>query len=119
MGKGVCKDLLPHLSAETIGLFVFPGWVGVKDFVVPTENLVDNFFAGLEGNLPSERFLPMWGGGANANFNLASPPYQYCDDEVITDGVSYALLSGKARAWMGHQSRLYPNRWGAHSDAPL
>ena len=67
VGKRVAKDLLPHLSAETIGLFVFPD--GLKDFIVPTNNLVDNFFAGLEGNLPSERFLPMWGGGANVNFN--------------------------------------------------
>src|SRR5215213_5852580 len=97
VGKRVAKDLMPHLSAETIGLFVFPD--GLKDFVVPTENLVDNFFAGLEENLPSERFLPMWGGGANVNFNNWAPPtYQYCDDEVITDGVSYALLSGKAQA---------------------
>jgi hypothetical protein len=97
VGKRVAKDLLPHLSTDTIGLFVFPD--GVKDFVVPTENLVDNFFAGLEENLPSQRFLPLWGGGAGNNFNdWASPPYQYCDDEVITDGVSYALLSGKARA---------------------
>jgi hypothetical protein len=97
VGKRVAQDLLPHLSTDTIGLFVFPD--GVKDFAVPTENLVDNFFAGLEENLPSERFLPLWGGGAGNNFNdWASPPYQYCDDEVITDGVSYALLSGKARA---------------------
>jgi hypothetical protein len=96
VGKRVAQDLLPNLSTDTIGLFVFPD--GLKDFVVPTENLVDNFFAGLEENLPSDRFLPLWGGGANANFNMASPPYQYCDDEVITDGVSYALLSGKAQA---------------------
>src|SRR5215213_10219358 len=97
VGKRVAKDLLPHLSTDTIGLFVFPD--GVKDFVVPTNNLVDNFFAGLEENLPSERFLPLWGGGAGNNFNnFASPTYQYCDDEVITDGVSYALLSGKAQA---------------------
>src|SRR5918994_2551857 len=97
VGKRVAKDLMPHLSAETIGLFAFPD--GLKDFIVPTNNLVDNFFVGLEGNLPSERFLPMWGGGANTNFNNWAPPtYQYCDDEVITDGVSYALLSGKARA---------------------
>jgi hypothetical protein len=97
VGKRVAKDLMPHLSAETIGLFVFPD--GLKDFVVPTNNLVDNFFAGLEGNLPSERFLPMWGGGANVNINNWAPPtYQYCDDEVITDGVSYALLSDKAQA---------------------
>ena len=97
VGQRVAKQLLPDLSADTIGLFVFPD--GLKDFVVPTNNLVDNFFAGLEGNLPSETFLPMWGGGANATFNNWTPPtYQYCDDEVITDGVSYALLSGKARA---------------------
>jgi hypothetical protein len=96
VGKRVAKDLLPHLSSDTIGLFVFPD--GVKDFVVPTQNLVDNFIAGLEENLPSERFLPLWGGGAGNNFNdWASPPHQYCD-EVITDGVSYALLSGKAQA---------------------
>ena len=97
VGKRVAKDLLPYLSSDTIGLFVFPD--GLKDFVIPTANLVDEFFSGLEENLPSERFLPMWGGGANASFNnWASPTYQYCDDEVITDGVSYALLSGKAQA---------------------
>jgi hypothetical protein len=96
-GQRVARDLLPNLSTDTIGMFVFPD--GVKDFIVPTENLVDNFFGGLEENLPSERFLPMWGGGADASLNsFASPTYQYCDDEVITDGVSYALLSGKARA---------------------
>jgi len=99
LGKRVAKDLLPHLSSDTIGLFVFPD--GVKDFIVPTNNLIDNFFAGLEENLPSERFLPLWGGGAGNNFNnFASPTYQYCDDELITDGVSYALLSGEAqRSW--------------------
>jgi len=95
VGQRVAQDLLPNLSADTIGLFVFPD--GLYDFVVAT-NTLDNFFAGLEGSLPSERFLPLWGGGANANFNMASPPYQYCDDEVISDGVSYALLSGKAQA---------------------
>jgi hypothetical protein len=97
VGKRVAKDLLPHLSSDTIGLFVFPD--GRLDFIVPTNNPVDNFFAGLEENLPSDRFLPLWGGGAGNNFNnFASPTYQYCDNEVITDGVSYALLSGKAQA---------------------
>src|SRR5215216_1553754 len=95
VGQQLAKELLPNLSSDTIGLFVFPD--GLYDFVVAT-NTLDNFFAGLEGNLPSERFLPLWGGGANANFNMASPPYQYCDDEIVSDGVSYALLSGKARA---------------------
>jgi len=96
VGKRVAQDLLPNLSAETIGLFVFPD--GLYDLVVAT-NALGNFFAGLEENLPSERFLPLWGGGANVSFNnMAASPYQYCDDEVISDGVSYALLSGKAQA---------------------
>ena len=91
VGKRVAQDLLPHLSADAIGLFVFPD--GMRD------NL-DPFFVGLQGNLSLERFLPLWGGGAGNNFNLEEPTYQYCDDEAVTDGISYALLSGKAHtAW--------------------
>ena len=89
VGKRVAQDLLPNLSPSTIGLFVFP------------DGLIDNlypFFAGLEENLSSERFLPLWGGGAGNDFSLGEPTYQYCDDEVVSRGVSYALLSGKARA---------------------
>jgi hypothetical protein len=37
------------------------------------------------------------GWGAYAEFNNGKPPHQYCDDEVISGGVSYALLSGKAQ----------------------
>jgi hypothetical protein len=91
LGKRVAEDLLPHLSADTIGLFIFPDGLTYD---------IDNFFAGLEGDLPSDRFLPIWGGGAGNNLNLGKPTYQYCDDEVVSDGVSYALLSGEARpAW--------------------
>jgi hypothetical protein len=95
VGKQVAQDLLPYFSDETIGLFVFPD--GLYDYRAAT-NTLDNFFAALEENLPSERFLPLWGGGANTNFDMGSPPYQYCDDEVVSDGVAYALLSGKAQA---------------------
>jgi hypothetical protein len=94
VGEQVAQNL-GHLSADTIGLFVFPD--GRLDFEVGTDNL-DNFFAGLEENLPSERFLPLWGGGANDSFDGEGSYYQYCDSEVISGGVSYALLSGKAQA---------------------
>ena len=91
LGKRVAQDLLPHLSADTIGLFIFPDGLTYD---------IDNFFAGLQDDLPSDRFLPIWGGGAGNNLNLGNPTYQYCDDEVVSDGVSYALLSGEARpAW--------------------
>jgi hypothetical protein len=91
VGKRVAKELVPHQSSDTIGLFVFPDGL--------TENF-DHFIAGLEDNLPNDQFLPLWGGGAGNNFNAGAPTYQYCDDEVISDGVSYALLSGEAQtAW--------------------
>ena len=57
VGKRVAQELLPDLSADTIGLFVFP---------VLTGNL-EHFFAGLEGDLSIDRFLPLWGGGAGNN----------------------------------------------------
>ncbi len=99
VGQRVAQDLLPHLSPETIGLFVFPdGWI---------DNL-HNFFAELEGNLPSDRFLPLWGGGAGNNYIFGEPTYQYCDDEVISGGVSYALLSGKAQASWALSHSLIP-----------
>jgi len=99
VGQQVAQELLPHLSADTIGLFVFPD--GLTDYLEP-------FFAGLEGNLSSERFLPLWGGGAGNNFNLEEPTYQYCDDEVVSGGISYALLSGKAQASWAISHGLVP-----------
>jgi len=97
VGRRVAQDLLPHLSSDTIGLFVFPDGISVTVNSSFTANF-DDFFVGLEENLPSERFLPLWGGGASNDFNLRAPSHQYCDDEVVSDGVSYALLSGKAQA---------------------
>jgi hypothetical protein len=99
VGKQVAEDLLPHLSPDTIGLFVFPDGLSLY---------LEHFLAGLEGNLPSEIFLPLWGGGAGNNFNLAEPTYQYCDDEVVSDGLAYALLSGKARAGWAISHGLVP-----------
>src|ERR671916_1262483 len=89
VGQRVAQALLPDLSPDSIGLFVFPDGL--------TDNLGD-FFAGLEGYLSIDRFLPLWGGGAGNNYYPGEPTYQYCNDEVVSDGVSYALLSGKARA---------------------
>src|ERR671916_319520 len=99
VGKQLAQDLLPNLFADTIGLFVFPD--GLTDYLEP-------FFAGLEENLPSDRFLPMWGGGAGNNVSVDEPTYQYCDDEVISGGVSYALLSGKAQAGWAISHGLVP-----------
>ena len=99
VGKQLAQDLLPNLSADAIGLFVFPD--GLTDHLEP-------FFGGLEENLPSDRFLPLWGGGAGNNVSVEEPTYQYCDDEVISGGVAYALLSGKAQAGWAISHGLVP-----------
>jgi hypothetical protein len=100
VGQQVAQDLLPHLSADTIGLFVFP------DGLITLT--LENFFAGLEENLSTLQFLPLWGGGAGNNLDTVGPTYQYCDDEVISGGISYALLSGKAQASWAISHGLVP-----------
>src|SRR5215212_1692833 len=99
LGKQVAKELLPHLTADTIGLFVFPDGLTYD---------IDNFFAGLEGDLPSDRFLQVWGGGTGNNYNFGKTTYKSCDDEIVSDGVSYALLSGKAQASWAISHSLIP-----------
>ena len=89
-GQQVAQSLSSDVSADAVGLFVFPDGTTVN---------FDEFFAGLEGNLPSDRFLPIWGGGASDNLAMRQT-YQYCDDEIASDGVAYTLLSGEALpAW--------------------
>src|ERR671914_917975 len=80
-GQQVAQGLSSDLGADAVGLFVFPDGTTVN---------FDHLFAGLEGNLPSDRFLPIWGGGAGDNLALVQT-YQYCDDEIASDGVAYAL----------------------------
>src|ERR671913_836768 len=107
VGRRVAQELTPHLSADTIGLFVFPdGMSAIFDTFFAAN--FDDFLAGLEGNLPSDRFLPLWGGGAGNDFDAGAPTYQYCDDEVVSDGVAYALLSGKAQAGWAMSHSLIP-----------
>ena len=107
VGRLVAQDLLPQLSPSTIGLFVFPDGMSAIFDTFFTANL-DDFFAGLEENLSNDRFLPVWGGGAGNNFNAGAPTYQYCDEEAVSDGVSYALLSGNTQASWAISHSLIP-----------
>ena len=86
-GERVAQSLSSDLGADAVGLFLFPDGTTVN---------FEDFFAGLERNLPGDRFLPIWGGGAGDNFALVQT-YQYCDNEIASDGVAYALLSGEAQ----------------------
>jgi hypothetical protein len=88
VGQQVAQNLQIDLSSSTMGLFVFPDALAVN---------FDRFVSGLEVNLSTDRFLPLWGGAAGDNF-ARQQTYQYYDDDVVSDGVAYALLSGEAQA---------------------
>src|SRR5215204_6266732 len=107
VGQRVAQDLRPRLSPSTIGLFVFPDGMSAIFDTFFTANF-DDFFAGLEENLSDDRFLPVWGGGAGNDFNAGAPTYQFFDDDVTSDGVSYALLSGEAQAGCAISHSLIP-----------
>ena len=62
-GQQVAQSLSSDVSADTVGLFVFPDGTTVN---------FDEFFAGLEGDLSSDRFLPIWGGGTGDNLALVA-----------------------------------------------
>src|SRR3712207_3482925 len=78
-GQLLAQTLSSDLGADAVSLFVFPDGITVN---------FDHFLAGLEGSLSNEQFLPIWGGGAGDNFAMIQT-YQYCDDEVASDGVAY------------------------------
>jgi hypothetical protein len=86
-GQLIAQSLSSDVGADAVGLFVFPDETTVN---------FDEFFAGLEGDLSSDGFLPLWGGGAGDNLALVQT-YQYRDDEIVSDGVAYALLSGETQ----------------------
>jgi hypothetical protein len=88
VGQQVAQNLQSDLSSAAIGMFVFPDALTVN---------FNRFVSGLETDLSSDRFLPLWGGAAADNF-ARQQTYQYFDDEVVSDGVAYALLSGEAQA---------------------
>jgi hypothetical protein len=88
VGQQVAQNLKSDFSSAATGLFVFPDALAVN---------FNNFVSGLEGYLSADRFLPLWGGAAGDNF-ARRQTYQYYDDEVVSDGVAYALLSGGAQA---------------------
>ena len=90
VGRNVAETIAPGIRSDALALFLFSDGL--------TFNF-DRFLNGLESTLNLERLLPIVGGAAADNWQLTRT-YQYCDDTVFTDGVSWALLSGDARmAW--------------------
>jgi hypothetical protein len=89
-GCAIGRAIQLALRTDTRALFLFPDGLTVN---------FDRLLAGLEGQLQLDRLLPIVGGTSGDNWQLKHT-YQYCDDEVVTDGVAWALMSGQVQvAW--------------------
>jgi hypothetical protein len=73
-----------EIPADALGLFTFADGL--------TFNF-DRFSAGFQAARPTTKQLPIIGGTAGDNYTQTRT-YQYFDDEVFSDGVTCALLSG-------------------------
>ena len=90
VGQALAGTLQPELKPDTLALFLFADGL--------TFNF-DRLLSGFEQTLNLDHLLPLVGGAAADNWQLKRT-YQYYNDQVISDGVSWALLSGDARiAW--------------------
>jgi len=87
VGHAVANTISPEINSDTLALFIFSDGL--------TFNF-DRFLNSLEGELNLDHLLPLFGGAAADNLQLKQT-YQYHNDDVISDGVSWALLSGNAR----------------------
>jgi hypothetical protein len=89
-GRAIAQAIQPEVGPDTLALFLFPDGITVN---------FDRLAASLEEELNLDYTLPLVGGTAGTIQGM-SPTYQYCDDQVVSDGVAWALLSGEARiAW--------------------
>jgi hypothetical protein len=90
VGHAVAEAIQPELNSDTLALFLFPDGITVN---------FDRLVAGLEWQLKLDHLLPLVGGTAGDNFE-GKRTFQYCDDQVVSDGVAWTLLSGGAQiAW--------------------
>ncbi|NIO67550.1 MAG: histidine kinase [Anaerolineae bacterium] len=89
-GRAIAEAIQPEMDSDTLALFLFPDGITLN---------FDRLLAGLEGQLKLDRLLPLVGGTAGDNLAMKRT-YQYYNDQVVSDGVAWALLSGQAQiAW--------------------
>jgi hypothetical protein len=95
VGRAIAKAIRPEVNSDTLALFLFPDGITVN---------FDRLLAGLEEELNLDHLLPLVGGTAGDNLAFTGT-YQYCNDQVVSDGVAWALPCGQARiAWAVNHS---------------
>jgi hypothetical protein len=84
-GRQIAQSLKPHVGDDAVALFVLG------------DGLTINFDAvqrGIEAHIG--RHIPVFGGVSADNWAFKQT-YQYHDGQVVSDGIAWALMSGKAR----------------------
>lgn len=97
-GSALGDALSSRVQDDSFALFVFPDGLTIN---------FDRFYSGLEEGLRVSRFLPLLGGTAGDAWDFAKT-YQYCNDTIVSDGVSAVLMSGKGRIASTHTHGAVP-----------
>jgi hypothetical protein len=89
-GRTIAQSLACEVQPDTVGLIMLGDGLTLN---------FDRFAAGLKGELQLDRHLPLFGGTSADNMEFKQT-YQYCDDQITSDGITCVLLTGSARlAW--------------------
>jgi hypothetical protein len=86
-GRALAKAVQPDINSDALALFLFPDGRALG---------FEHLLPGLEGELELDRLLPALGGSAGDNFTIEATK-QYCNDQVVSNGLAWALLSGQAQ----------------------
>jgi hypothetical protein len=87
VGARIGEALRPQMSDDALALLLLPDGLTVN---------FDRLVSGLRGVLSPPKFLPLFGGTAGDDWAF-NKTFQYFDDQVYTDSVVAALVSGSAR----------------------
>ncbi len=85
VGKTIASKLQSDLGADTQAMFLFTDGMTVN---------FDRLKAGIESGF--SRSIPILGGAAGSDTEMRET-FQYCDDQVFSDGVVATLISGNCR----------------------
>lgn len=86
-GQDIATAIIPHIQENAKALFVFPDGLTCN---------FDQLQTGIEQTMQPHRSLPLFGGLAADNWD-GKQTYQYCNDQVVSDGVAWVLLSGNVQ----------------------
>jgi hypothetical protein len=87
VGAELAASLDGMLTADAKALLLFADGITCN---------YDRLMAGLYDRLPEAQQLPILGGLSGENYRMLET-FQYCNDAVVSDGISWALLSGSAQ----------------------